>query len=324
MPLIAVDAMGGDTAPREIVEGALIAAENGVDVVLVGDEAQIAPLVEGRGVSVSIHHCSETITMDDDPAHAIREKRDASIVVASKMVSSGEADAVVSAGSTGAAMACAAFLIGRIAGVKRPGIASVFPTGLIVLDVGANIDCKPENLMQFAVMGSSLAKVYQQKESPRIGLLNIGEEDSKGRDLEKAAFELLAASRGINFVGNVEGTDIAKDAADVFVTDGFTGNVLLKTGEGTAKAIQNLLFETLADPEYQDAVATLMPALMSLRESLSSESVGGAHLVGTKGVVVIAHGSSSRIAIKNAIKIAARGVENGLVESITAGIAAER
>jgi glycerol-3-phosphate acyltransferase PlsX len=318
MPLIAVDAMGGDSAPREIVEGALIAADNGVDVVLVGDEAQIAPLVEGRGVSVSIRHCSETITMDDDPAHAIREKRDASIVVASKMVSSGEADAVVSAGSTGAAMACAAFLIGRIAGVKRPGIASVFPTGLIVLDVGANIDCKPENFVQFAVMGSSLAKVYQQKESPRIGLLNIGEEDSKGRDLEKTAFELLSASRGINFIGNVEGTDIAKDAADVFVTDGFTGNVLLKTGEGTAKAIQNLLFEALADPQYQEAVASLMPALMSLRERLSSESVGGAHLVGTNGVVVIAHGSSSRIAIKNAIEIAAKGVDKGLVESIAA------
>jgi glycerol-3-phosphate acyltransferase PlsX len=323
MPLIAVDAMGGDSAPREIVEGALIAADKGVDVVLVGDEAQIAPLVEGRGVSVSIRHCSETITMDDDPAHAIREKRDASIVVASKMVSSGEADAVVSAGSTGAAMACAAFLIGRIAGVKRPGIASVFPTGLIVLDVGANIDCKPENFVQFAVMGSSLAKVYQQKESPRIGLLNIGEEDSKGRDLEKTAYELLSTSRGINFIGNVEGTDIAKDAADVFVTDGFTGNVLLKTGEGTAKAIQTLLFEALADPQYQEAVASLMPALMSLRERLSSESVGGAHLVGTKGVVVIAHGSSSRIAIKNAIEIAAKGVDKGLVESIAAGIAAE-
>jgi glycerol-3-phosphate acyltransferase PlsX len=323
MPLIAVDAMGGDSAPREIVEGALIAADNGVDVVLVGDEAQIAPLVEGRGVSVSIRHCSETITMDDDPAHAIREKRDASIVVASKMVSSGEADAVVSAGSTGAAMACAAFLIGRIAGVKRPGIASVFPTGLIVLDVGANIDCKPENFVQFAVMGASLAKVYQQKESPRIGLLNIGEEDSKGRDLEKTAYELLSTSRGINFIGNVEGTDIAKDSADVFVTDGFTGNVLLKTGEGTAKAIQTLLFEALAEPQYQEAVASLMPALMSLRERLSSESVGGAHLVGTKGVVVIAHGSSSRIAIKNAIEIAAKGVDKGLVESIAAGIAAE-
>ena len=323
MTLIAVDAMGGDSAPREIVEGALIAAGNGVDVVLVGDETQIAPLVQGRGVSVSIRHASETITMDDDPAHAIREKRDASIVVASKMVASGEADAVVSAGSTGAAMACASFLIGRIRGVKRPGIASIFPTGLVVLDVGANIDCKPENLVQFAVMGSSLVEVYQQKDSPRVGLLNIGGEASKGRELEKAAFKLLSGSDVINFVGNVEGTDLAKDSADVFVTDGFTGNVLLKTGEGTAKAIQGVLFEMLADPQYQDAVATLMPAFLGLRERLSSESVGGAHLVGTKGVVVIAHGSSSRIAIDNAIKIAAKGVENGLVESIAAGIAAE-
>ena len=322
MALIAVDAMGGDSAPREIVEGALIAAGNGVSVVLVGDEAQIAPLVEGRGVSVSIRHARETITMHDDPAHAIREKRDASIVVASKMVASGEADAVVSAGSTGAAIACAAFLIGRIRGVSRPGIASIFPSGHVILDVGANIECKPENLVQFAVMGSSLATVYQRKDSARVGLLNIGEEDSKGRDLEKAAFELLSASSGINFVGNVEGRDLATDVADVFVTDGFTGNILLKTGEGTAKAIQKMIFEALAAPEYQDAMRSLMPAFMSLRARLSPESVGGAHLVGTKGVVVIAHGSSSRIAIDNAIEIAAKGVENGLVESIAAGIAA--
>ena len=323
MTLIAVDAMGGDSAPREIVEGALIAAGNGVEVVLVGDEEQIAPLVEGRVGSVSIRHASETITMTDDPAHAIREKRDASIVVASKMVASGEADAVVSAGSTGAAIACAAFLIGRIRGVARPGIASIFPTGHIVLDVGANLECKPENLVQFAVMGSSLAKVYQQKESPRVGLLNIGEEDSKGRDLEKAAFRLLSESEGINFIGNVEGRDLATDTADVFVTDGFTGNILLKTSEGSGKAIQKLVFEMLADPQYQEAVNTLMPVFMTLREHLSAESVGGAHLVGTKGVVVIAHGSSSRIAIDNAIEIAAKGVENGLVESIAAGIAAE-
>ena len=322
MPLIAVDAMGGDSAPREIVEGALIAAGNGVNVVLVGDEAQIAPLVDGRGVSVSIRHASETITMHDDPAHAIREKRDASIVVASKMVASGEADAVVSAGSTGAAIACAAFLIGRIRGVARPGIASIFPTGHVILDVGANIECKPENLVQFAVMGSALSKVYGNKESPRVGLLNIGEEDSKGRDLEKSAFELLSASSGINFVGNVEGRDLATDVADVFVTDGFTGNILLKTGEGTAKAIQKMIFEELAEPQYQEAMASLMPAFLTLRERLSPESVGGAHLVGTKGVVVIGHGSSSRIAVDNAIEIAAEGVNHGLVDSIAAGIAA--
>ena len=156
-----------------------------------------------------------------------------------------------------------------------------------------------------------------------MGLLNIGEEDSKGRDLEKAAFRLLSESEGINFIGNVEGRDLATDTADVFVTDGFTGNILLKTSEGSGKAIQKLVFEMLADPQYQEAVNTLMPVFMTLREHLSAESVGGAHLVGTKGVVVIAHGSSSRIAIDNAIEIAAKGVENGLVESIAAGIAAE-
>jgi glycerol-3-phosphate acyltransferase PlsX len=322
MPRVAVDAMGGDSAPREIVEGALIAVGNGVDVVLVGDEAQIAPLLERRGVSVPIRHAREVITMHDDPAHAIREKRDASIVVASKMVASGEADAVVSAGSTGAAIACAAFLIGRIKGVVRPGIASIFPTGHVIMDVGANIECKPEHLVQFAVMGSSLARVYRHKESPRVGLLNIGEEDSKGRDLEKDAFKLLSQSDVINFVGNVEGRDLATDIADVFVTDGFTGNVLLKTGEGAGKAIQRMIFEALAQPEYQELVAQLMPVFMQLREQLSPESVGGAHLVGTKGVVVIGHGSSSRIAVDNAIEIAAEGVERGLVESIAAGIAA--
>lgn len=323
MALIAVDAMGGDSAPREIVEGAIIAAANGVSIVLVGDEKQIAPLLDGRGTSVSVRHASEIITMDDDPAHAIREKRDASIVVAAKMVKSGKADALVSAGSTGAAMACASFLIGRIAGVSRPGIASIFPTGQIVMDIGANIECKPEHLLQFAVMGSALAKVYQHKESPRVGLLNIGEEDSKGRELEKVAFGLLSASRAVNFVGNVEGTDLATDAADVFVTDGFTGNVLLKTGEGVAKVIQRMVFEMLARPEYQDTVVELMPAFAELRGNLSADANGGAHLVGTNGVVVIGHGSSSRFAVGNAIEIAAEGVEHGLVASIAAGIAAE-
>ena len=170
MSLIAVDAMGGDSAPREIVEGAILAARNGVNVVLIGDEAQIDPLLQSREVSIPVRHASEIITMEDDPAHAIREKRDASIVVAAKMVASGEADALVSAGSTGAAIACSAFLIGRIKGVSRPGIASIFPTGQVVMDIGANIECRPENLLQFAVMGSSLSKVYRHKGSPRVGL----------------------------------------------------------------------------------------------------------------------------------------------------------
>ncbi len=322
MPLIAVDAMGGDNAPHEIVEGALVAQSDGIDVVLVGDEAQLRPLVEGRGTNITLHHAGQVIDMGDDPAHAIREKKDASIVVASRMVANGEADALVSAGSTGAVMACAAFVIGRLHGVVRPAIASFFPTGQLVMDMGANLEVKAEHLLQFAVMGTALSQVYQHVEAPKVGLLNIGEEPTKGRDIEKAAHVLLASSDAINFVGNVEGRDIATAKADVIVTDGFTGNVLLKTSEGASKVIQNLIFEIMARPEYQELTASLMPAFMEMRERLSPESVGGAHLVGTKGVVVIAHGSSSRVAVANAISMASEGASSGLVQKISDGIAA--
>jgi glycerol-3-phosphate acyltransferase PlsX len=320
MPLIAIDAMGGDNAPHEIVEGAVAASEQGTRIVLVGDEAAIEPLLAGRGNDISIRHAAEVIDMDDDPAHAIREKKDASIVVASRMVSSGEADALISAGSTGAAMACAAFLIGRLKGVSRPAIATFFPSGQCVMDMGANLEVKPEHLLEFAVMGSALSEVYRHIDNPKVGLLNIGEEPTKGRDVEKAAYALLDASAAINFIGNVEGRDIAARTADVIVTDGFTGNVLLKTSEGAGNAIQQMILETLSQPAYQDMVPGLMPAFMELRERLSPESVGGAHLVGTKGVVVIAHGSSSRVAITNAITIAADGARSGLVEKIADGI----
>jgi len=322
MPRIAVDAMGGDSAPREVVEGAILAALQGVRVVLVGDEPQIVPLLDGRRVDIVVRHASEVITMDDDPARAIRDKKDSSVAVAARMVAAGEADGMVSAGSTGAALASAAFIIGRLPGVTRPGIASIFPTGHVVMDVGANIECKPEHLLQFAVMGSAISSVYRGVESPRVGLLNIGEEASKGRALEKVAFELLTRSAVVNFVGNVEGRDLATDLADVIVTDGFTGNVLLKTGEGTGKVIQRMILEILARPEYVDAVQDLMPAFMEIRAKLSAESIGGAHLVGTKGVVVIAHGLSSRIAIRNAIELAAEGASSGLVDKVGAGITA--
>ncbi|MCZ7533431.1 MAG: phosphate acyltransferase PlsX [Acidimicrobiia bacterium] len=323
MPLIAVDAMGGDNAPHEIVEGALVAAQaDGIDIVLVGDETRLKRLVGGRNTDITLHHASQIIDMHDDPAHAIRVKKDASIVVASRMVANGEADAMVSAGSTGAAMACAAFVIGRLEGVVRPAIASFFPTGQLVMDMGANLEVKAEHLLQFAVMGTALSQVYQHVEAPKVGLLNIGEEPTKGRDIEKAAHVLLASSDAINFVGNVEGRDIATSKADVIVTDGFTGNVLLKTSEGASKVIQNLIFEIMARPEYQELAASLMPAFMEMRERLSPESVGGAHLVGTKGVVVIAHGSSSRVAVANAIVMASEGAKSGLVEKISDGIAA--
>ena len=322
MPLIAVDAMGGDTAPREVVEGAILAAQDGARLVLVGDETQIAEILADRGDGIAVRQASDVITMDDDPSRAIRDKKDASVVVAARMVAAGEAQGMVSAGSTGAALASAALIIGRLPGVSRPGIASIFPTGHVIIDVGANIECKPEHLLQFAVMGRAISTVYQGVEDPRIGLLNIGEEASKGRELERDAFELLEASAALNFIGNVEGRDLATDVVDVIVTDGFTGNILLKTGEGTGKVIQQMILEILADPKYVDAVQDLMPAFLEIRSRLSAETVGGAHLVGTKGVVVIAHGSSSRIAIRNAILVASEGAENDLVGRVTAGIAA--
>lgn len=321
MAMIAVDAMGGDNAPREIVEGALMAHADGAPVLLVGDVGVIGAILDGRA-DIPIVAASQVIGFHDDPAHALREKKDASIAVAARLVRDGGADAVVSAGSTGAAMAAATLLIGRLPGVSRPGIASIFPTGHVVLDVGANLECRPEHLLQFAVMGSALAEVYGHVDRPKVGLLNIGEEPSKGRDVERAAHHLLAASPSVNFVGNVEGRDIATDTANVIVTDGFTGNVLLKTSEGSGKVIQRMIFETLSRPEYAELVADLMPAFLELRERLSPESVGGAHLVGTKGVVVIAHGSSSRVAVSNAIRIAREGVEQGLVERVGSGIAA--
>lgn len=320
MPLVAVDAMGGDKAPAEIVEGAILASESGTRVALIGDEPVLSALLASRDVEIPIVHSSEVIGFDDDPARSIRDKKDSSIVVAARMVASGEADAFVSAGSTGAAMAAATFIVGRLAGVERPGIGSIFPTGHVVMDVGANIECKPQHLLQFAVMGSALSEVYCHVEEPKVGLLNIGEEESKGRELEQKAYVLLQKSAAVTFVGNVEGRDLATDKADVFVTDGFTGNVLLKTGEGSGRAIQKMIFETLAKPEYQEMVTALMPAFVELREKLSPESVGGAHLVGTKGVVVIAHGSSSRVAIRNAIGIAAEGAQSGLVAKVANGI----
>jgi glycerol-3-phosphate acyltransferase PlsX len=262
--------------------------------------------------------------MHEDPARAVREKKDSSIMVAARLVKEGEAEALISAGSTGAALAAAAFVIGRLKGVSRPAIASVFPTREVVLDVGANLDVRPLNLAQFGVMGSAVAKVFLDIEEPAVGLLNIGEEAGKGRDLEKEAHGLLAGSDGINFVGNVEGRDLGRDTADVFVTDGFTGNVLLKTGEGTSRAMFRFLLEAMQAEKYQAALAELMPAFMELRQMIDPETVGGAHLVGTKGVVVIAHGASSHRAIANAVVMAAEGAEHGLVELIAGGIGRAR
>jgi len=301
--------------------GAIQAAADGVDVILVGDREILAPVLERAGSDLQVAHASQVIDMHEDAARAIRDKKDASVRVAAGMVADGEAAGFVSAGSTGAAMAAAAFVVGRLDGVSRPAIASIFPTGKVLIDAGANLAVTPEQLRQFAVMGSAVAQVYMDVPSPRIGLLNVGEEAGKGRDMERLAFDVLEESAGINFIGNVEGRDLGGDTADVIVTDGFTGNVLLKTAEGVARTIYQMVLEALSPDEYQDALLTLMPAFLSLRKVLDPETVGGAHLVGTSGVVVIAHGSSSRVAMTNAIERASEGVEKGLVDRIARGIA---
>jgi phosphate acyltransferase len=320
VPRIAVDAMGGDHAPLEIVRGAAQAQREGIDVVLVGDEVLIKPILERFEADVPIVHAPEVIEMHQDPSRALREKKDASILVAARLVNDGEAEGLVSAGSTGATMAAAAFIIGRLAGVSRPAIASIFPTREVVIDIGANIDVRPEHLLQFAIMGSAVCEVYNNLENPRVGLLNIGEEPGKGRPLERVAYELLEEAETLNFVGNVEGSDLGRSRADVFVTDGYTGNVLLKTGEGSARALFGMLLKELEADQYQTPLAELVPAFLQLRQRIDPETTGGAHLVGTESVVVIAHGSSSHRAMENAIKMAAEGVERGLVERIAQGL----
>jgi len=324
MARIALDAMGGDFAPRQTVLGGLDAVGRGVDVVLVGDEPVLSRVLAEVGGTLPIVHAPETIGMADDPAAAIREKKGASVTVCARLVADGEAEGMVSAGSTGAAMAAAAIVIGRVKGVSRPAIATIFPLGTptVVLDAGANVEVKPENLVQFAVMGSVVAEIYLGREEPTVGLLNIGEEEGKGRDLEREAHALMR-QRTIRFVGNVEGRDLGRGIADVFVTDGFTGNVLLKTAEGVARAVGRFVLEGLAaetDPAVQEAAAIILPKLMALRERFDPEAYGGAHLVGVKGTVVIAHGSSTRRAIANALTLASEGAERGLVDRIEAGL----
>lgn len=324
MARIALDAMGGDLAPLETVRGAIDAAARGVDVVLVGDHAVVSRILDDHGATLPIVHAPEMIGMGEDPARAIRRKPDASVTVAARMVADGRAQGMVSAGSTGAALAAASIVIGRIRGIARPAIATVFPLGggTVLLDAGANIEVQPAHLVQFAVMGVVLARIHLGVAEPRVGLLNIGEEASKGRDLEKRAHEALRAS-GLRFVGNVEGRDLGGGVAEVIVTDGFTGNVVLKVAEGTARAVGRMVVESLADdsdPALQAAVAAVLPRLAALRERLDPEAHGGAHLVGVAGTVVIAHGSSSRLAVANALMVAAEGARRGLVGMIEEGL----
>ena len=305
--------MGGDNAPAETVAGAVDATRRGVEVVLVGESTALKEELSRHDADIDVVDASETIGMGDNPAKALREKPNASITVAARLVASGEVGGVVSAGSTGAAMAAAAIIIGRLKGVARPSIATIFPTPntpTLVLDSGANPDVNEDQLFQFAVMGSIASNALLGVESPRIGLLSIGEEKGKGRAVEKAAFDLLEKS-SLNFVGNVEGRDVGTDRVDVIVTDGFTGNVFLKTTEGTARMVSEYVAHALA--ELPDEIrAHAMPALQRVADRLDPETYGGGHLLGIEGAVVISHGSSTRKSIANALVMARDGIERDI------------
>jgi phosphate acyltransferase len=305
--------MGGDFAPSETVAGAVDAARRGVDVVLVGRPDLLIPELEQHSSGLPIVEAPDVIGMGDDPARALREKPGSSISVAARLVADGEASGLVSAGSTGAAMAAAAIIIGRVKGVSRPAIATIFPTPgtpTLVLDTGANPEVTAQQMLQFGVMGSVAAQILLGVDRPRVGLLSNGEEKGKGRDLERAAYDLLEAAQ-LDFVGNLEGRDIATDRVDVMVTDGFTGNVFLKTIEGTARLVTQYFLEAISKLSNEIQVG-VFPALTAVRDKLDYETYGGAQLLGVKGVTVIAHGSSTRIAISNALVMASEGAERDL------------
>lgn len=322
---IAVDAMGGDHAPDAIVAGARAAAESGTPVILVGP-ADLAARVDIGDLPMIV--ASEVIDMDEDGGKAVRRKKDSTLVRAAEAVRDGEASAMISAGNTGATMASALLRMGRIKGVKRPAIATIIPVPdgapTVLLDAGANAEVQAELLVQFAQMGSVFSRHRFGLDSPRIGLLSIGEEPGKGDSLRKEAYPLLveAATGGaLNFIGNVEGRDVMSDTADVIVTDGFTGNVVLKTLEGGLKTIVSALLAAFgSDESYKPHADALMPALLPLYEMLDPETYGGAMLLGVDGVCIISHGSSSERAIVNAISVAREMVEADVVGEITAAI----
>lgn len=305
--------MGGDHAPSETIAGAVDAARKDVDIILVGSRELLGEELAKHDTELPIADAPDVIGMADDPARALREKPNASITVCAKLVATGEAAGFVSAGSTGAAMAAAAIIIGRIPGVARPAIATIIPTSgtpTLLLDSGANPEVKAEQLAQFAVMGSVAAKALLDVHPPRVGLLSIGEEKGKGRHLERSAYELIEAGP-VEFVGNIEGRDVATDKVDVIVTDGFTGNVFLKATEGTATLMNSYVDEALS-ALGNDIKSVVLPVLAQVREKMDWETYGGAQLLGVRGSALIAHGSSSRRAIANALVMARDSADRDL------------
>jgi glycerol-3-phosphate acyltransferase PlsX len=343
--VIALDALGSDRAPKPEIEGAILAARQyGVRVLLVGPEdvvkAELDRHPAAARLPIEVVHASEFITMEDK-VEAIRAKRDSSMRVGLRMVREGQAAGFVTAGNTGAAMATAKVVLGAVPGVDRPALAAVFPTApgnpAMLLDVGANVDCTPQNLEQFAVMGdiyframfgkATFGNMYGKRggaTGPRVGLLSIGEEESKGNDLTREAFQLLK-QLPLNFVGNVEGRDLFNGKVDVIVADGFVGNVALKISEGVSNLVRTALKESLKATITRQVGALLSrSAFIDFKKRLDHTEYGGAPLLGVKGVCIITHGSSNANAIKNAVRVAAEFSERGINEKIERGLAAVR
>jgi glycerol-3-phosphate acyltransferase PlsX len=325
---IAVDAMGGDHAPRDTVQGALWAhSELGVNITLVGDRDLLAQELNRRGTTVNgiqIHHCTQMVTMDESPLKVLRQKRDASIMVAFDLVKRGKAEAVVSAGNSGATVGAAVLVLGRIKGVERPALAGIFPGAkgkVVLIDVGANVDTTPMQLFEFAIMGDLFAHWFLNIENPKVGILNVGEEGGKGNEKVRIAHELFKGGP-FNFIGNVEGRDIFCGDVHVIVSDGFVGNVAVKLSEGMAETV-SIMFEKEMSRSFISKLGFWLSrrAFENFRRSLDYAEYGGAVLLGVNGVGIICHGSSSPKAIKNAVRAARDFADNRIQDRLEEGLA---
>ncbi|SDB88246.1 phosphate:acyl-[acyl carrier protein] acyltransferase [Pelagirhabdus alkalitolerans] len=318
---IVLDAMGGDNAPDAVVKGSLLALDQieNLDITLVGDQEKINPLLEGDQ-RIDVIHTTTTISGDEEPVRAVRKKKDASLVLMAKEVKEKRADACISAGNTGALMSAGLFQVGRIKGIERPALSPTLPTvdqkGFVLLDVGANVEAKPKHLMQYGIMGSIYSEKVRGIKNPKVGLLNVGTESGKGTDLTKQAFDLMSEAP-INFVGNVEARDLLQGTCDVVVTDGFSGNIALKTVEGTAMTMFSMIKRVfMSSLKSKLAAAVLKKDLKGLKNQLDYAEYGGAALFGLQAPVIKAHGSSNARAIYSAIKQTVNMVDQDVTQTI--------
>ena len=326
--VLALDGMGGDNAPLEPVRAAILGARDGVKILLVGDEATLrAELArhDTTDADIEVVHAPDVVSSSEDGAKAVRAKPESSLVVATKLVAEGRAAGVISPGNTGASLAAATLHLRRLPGVIRPAIAVVLPSAqgpVTLLDAGANAECKPEYLVQFALMGRLLARDVLQISAPRVGLLSIGEEDGKGTEMVQAVNQMLQGSEG--FIGNVEGRDIPQGSVDVVVTDGFTGNVALKLYEGSGAVLFRAIRDGLRS-SLRGKIGGLIakPAFLRLRTKFNADTYGGAYLLGVRGLMIITHGNASGEAMRNAIVMGARGAREGLVDRVQSGLATD-